>query len=69
MLDAIRYVLMIMVDVTQFDVAIYGAIVSEITGVFTVHFLLSEKQFTTNDTEQIIDTPDLNVQYNSIEIV
>jgi hypothetical protein len=45
MIDAIREVLMIILNVTQFDIAIFGAIISEITGIFTIHFLLSEKNF------------------------
>lgn len=46
MIDSIRNVLMIMITITQIDIALFGAIVSEITGIFTVRMLLNEKTFT-----------------------
>ena len=50
MIDAIRNVLMLMITISQLDIAIFGAIISEITGIFTVKKLLDEKIFDTPDS-------------------
>ena len=38
-------VLMIMLIISQFDVAIFGVIISQITSIFTIRSLLNEKEF------------------------
>ncbi len=43
MIDAIRNILMLMITISQVDIAIFGAIISELTGIFTVKKLLDEK--------------------------
>ena len=43
MVDSIRNALMIMITISQVDIAVFGAIVSEIAGIFTVRKLLDEK--------------------------
>jgi len=48
MINAIRDALMLMITISQVDIALYGAIISEITGVFTVKYLLDEKHFIKN---------------------
>lgn len=45
MVDSIRNALMIMITISQVDIAVFGAIVSEIAGIFTVRKLLDEKTF------------------------
>lgn len=45
LLDNIRRVLMIVVNITQVDIALFGVLVSQITGVFTIRMLLNEKSF------------------------
>ena len=52
---------MIMVTISQVDIAIWGVIISEITSLYTVRLLLNEKKFV-KDYEQVS-------QENSIEIV
>ena len=43
--DSIRRVFMVMVDISQIDVALYGVIISEITSIYTIRLLLNEKTF------------------------
>lgn len=49
MIDAVRNALLIMITISQVDIAVFGAIVSEVTGIFTVRKLLNEKIFTTRN--------------------
>lgn len=67
MIDAIRNVLMIMITITQIDIAIFGAVISEITCIFTVRMLLNEKSFTKNNNYNQIPTADNNEE--NIELV
>lgn len=48
MCNAIRDALMIMITISQVDIALYGAIISEVTGIFTVKYLLDQKKFIKN---------------------
>ena len=45
LIDAIRNVLMIMVSITQIDIALFGVFISEFTSIFTIRMLLNEKIF------------------------
>ena len=45
LIDGIRGVLMIMVNITQIDIALFGVIISEFTSIFTIRLLLNEKKF------------------------
>ena len=45
LIDSIRNVFMIMITITQIDIAIFGSIISEITSIFTIRMLLNEKSF------------------------
>ena len=47
-LDSIRYVFTIMIAITQFDIALFDAIIGEITSIFTIRMLLNEKTFHKN---------------------
>ena len=44
-IDAVRYVLMIMMSITQVDIALWGVICSETTSLFTIRMLLNDKTF------------------------
>ena len=44
-IDGVRRVLMIMMSITQVDIALWGVITSEITSIFTIRMLLNEKSF------------------------
>ena len=45
MLDAIRDVLMIIVSITQVDIALWGVLFSEGASIFAIRMLLNEKRF------------------------
>lgn len=45
LIDGIRGILMIMVNITQIDIALFGVIISEFTSIFTIRLLLNEKKF------------------------
>ena len=45
LIGSIRSVLMIMLSITQIDIALFGAVVCEITSIFTIRMLLNEKIF------------------------
>lgn len=44
-IDAIRGVLMIMMSITQVDIALWGVICAEGTSLFTIRMLLNDKEF------------------------
>ena len=48
-IDAIRTVLMIMMSITQVDIAVWGVICSEGTSLFTIRMLLNDKTFSPSD--------------------
>lgn len=56
LIDAVRNVLMVMVSISQIDVALFGVIISEFTSIFTIRMLLNEKKFTKD--YNTIDTND-----------
>lgn len=65
--NSFRSVLMVVVNITQFDIALSGMIMSEMISIFTVRHLLNAKKFdkkTTNsaddDTKNVEDTGDVN---------
>ena len=45
MIDAIRSVLMIIMSITQIDIALWGVLFSEGASIFTIRMLLNEKSF------------------------
>lgn len=51
LIDNLRYVLTIMITISQIDLAIYSVIISEITTIFTVKLLLNQKTFHNNDND------------------
>jgi len=44
-IDSVRGVFTILITISQIDVALFGVLVSEITGIYTVRMLLDEKEF------------------------
>ena len=46
LIDAIRAVLMTVISITQIDIAFFGIIVSEVTSLFTIRWILNKKKFT-----------------------
>jgi hypothetical protein len=50
--------MLIMVSITQIDLALIGMLSSEIMAIFTIRMLLNEKEFTKND-EDIKDIEDI----------
>lgn len=61
-LNSLRSVLMVIINITQFDLALSSVIVSELVSIFTVRMLLNEKQFV-RDGDQ-----DLNMGYREFSI-
>ena len=49
LIDAIRNVFMIMITISQIDIALWGVLISEFTSIFTIRYLLNEKKFTKNN--------------------
>jgi hypothetical protein len=43
---------MLIVTISQFDIAVAKVVYTELTGLFTVYFLLSEKRFALDDREE-----------------
>tara|TARA_B100001250_G_C19540838_1_gene674657 strand:+ start:180 stop:725 length:546 start_codon:yes stop_codon:yes gene_type:complete len=66
-IDSIRYVFTIMLAVTQIDIALFDALIGELTTVFTIRMLLNEKTF--NNSEYInIENGDLEETELDIEL-
>ena len=55
LIDAIKAVLLIMVNISQIDIALWGVIVSESTSLFTIRMLLNEKEFKLNNESELKD--------------
>ena len=56
-LNALKKLLMLIVSISQFDIALCKVIYSELTRIFTIHFLLSEKKF--KEYKEIYDLDEL----------
>lgn len=52
MISGIRFILMVVINVTQIDLAMIGMVVSEVTSIFTVRYLLNKKKFVTKKKDQ-----------------
>ena len=44
-IDSVRSVLMVIMSITQIDIALFGVLCTEVTGIFTIRMLLNEKTF------------------------
>ena len=58
LIDSIRYVFTIMLAVTQIDIALFDALIGELTTVFTIRMLLNEKTFN-NETYNELENNEL----------
>jgi hypothetical protein len=56
-IGSIRSILMVMINITQFDLALISVIFSEFISIFTVQLLLKEKKFVPN--KDILDAQEL----------
>jgi len=65
-IDSIRYVFTIMLAVTQIDIALFDALIGELTTVFTIRMLLNEKTFTNSEYINIqngdLETNELDIE-------
>ena len=48
LLDSLRYVLTLIITITQIDLALFGILIDQLTTVFTIRLLLNEKTFDNN---------------------
>ena len=55
LIDAIKAVLLIMVNISQIDIALWGVIISETTSLFTIRMLLNEKEFKLKNESELKD--------------
>ena len=55
LIDAIKAVLLIMVNISQIDIALWGVLISETTSLFTIRMLLNEKEFKLNNDTELKD--------------
>ena len=51
-INGVRAALMLIVTISQFDIAVAKVVYTELTGLFTVYFLLSEKRFALDEEEE-----------------
>ena len=54
LINAIKAVLLIMVSISQIDIALWGVFVSETASIFTIRMLLNEKKFL-KEGDELID--------------
>ena len=58
LIDGFKSLMLIMVSITQIDLALIGMLSSEIMAIFTIRMLLNEKEFNIN-VEDIKDIEDM----------
>ena len=69
LIDAIKSILLIMVNISQIDIALWGVIVSETASIFTIRMLLNEKEFKHGNDEleeELIDATNLDESNESV---
>ena len=80
LVNNLRYVFQVLVTVTQIDIAVFAVLISQITGIITVRFLLNEKKFSSqldasilkndlNDSNEIIDMDIDDTDYLMKELI
>ncbi len=67
LIDAIKAVLLIMVNISQIDIALWGVLISETTSLFTIRMLLNEKEFKLNNDTELND-PLVDSSSSEVEI-
>lgn len=51
-ISSIRQVFLLMLNISQIDIALFNVIICEIASIFTIRMLLNEKQFSFNNTSE-----------------
>ena len=59
MISSIRYVFMLMLNISQIDIALFNVIIQEVASFYTVRMLLNEKQFIRASPEEMRELNDL----------
>ena len=54
LIDAIKSVLLILVNISQIDIALWGVFVSESASIITIRMLLNEKEFKKSDDDTLL---------------
>ena len=75
LIDAIKSVLLILVNISQIDIALWGVTVSETASLFTIRMLLNEKEFKNDNNKQkdqlmtgLIDDNDINDDNSEVSL-
>ena len=69
LIDAIKRVLLILVNISQIDIALWGVFVSETASIFTIRMLFNEKEFKHGNDEleeELIDATNLDDSSESV---
>lgn len=66
-ISSLRSVLMTVVSISQIDIAIIGVLISEITSIFTVYHLLSEKRFPLDGDAVPVENSEVSLESIVIE--
>jgi hypothetical protein len=45
LINNLRYIIQVLVTITQIDIVIFAVLMAQITGIITVRFLINEKTF------------------------
>ena len=61
--SSVRAVFILIVNVTQLDLALIGVLVKEATSLVTIRILLNEKEFTQEQSQQLIKSVDDDVEW------
>lgn len=68
LINAIKAVLLIMVNISQIDIALWGVFVSETTSLFTIRMLLNEKEFKKYEKDTELVDPLVESSSSELEI-
>ncbi len=63
LINAVKTVLLLLVNISQIDIALWGVVVSETASLFTIRMLLNEKKFTKIEYSEVIN--DLGEELNT----
>ena len=53
LINGIRSALLVMITISQVDIALFSVLISQITSIFTIRYLLNEKKFVINSYQNI----------------
>jgi hypothetical protein len=56
----IQNVFMIMINISQIDLALWSVFITNLTAIFTIHMLLKEKKFQQHSQDQSINKNETN---------